>query len=56
MKTVIYLSEEELLGRIVEAAANIRQQPGSFERTPQSMLRRWRLCIKIGGRNFEHLL
>jgi hypothetical protein len=42
-----------------EAAATIRQQPGIFESTRQSLLRRCRLCIAVGGRGgrtFEHLL
>jgi hypothetical protein len=33
-----------------------RQQPGIFERTRQSLLRRCRLSIEAGGRTFEHML
>jgi hypothetical protein len=40
----------------VEAAATIRRQPGIFEQTRQSLLRRCRLFIEVGGRTFEHLL
>ena len=49
-------SEKDLLARIVESTAIIRQQPGIFDRTRQSMLLRRRLCIEVGGRTFEHLL
>jgi hypothetical protein len=49
-------SEEDLIARIVEAAANIRQKPGIFEHTRQSLLHRCQLCIEVGGRTFEHLL
>jgi len=47
---------EHLIARIIEAASTIRQQPGIYERTCQSVLRRRRLCIEVGGRTFEHLL
>jgi len=49
-------SKEDLIARIVKAAATIRQQPGIFERTSQSVLRRCRLCFEVGGRTFEYLL
>jgi hypothetical protein len=49
-------SEEDLIGRIVEAAATIRQKPGIFERTRQSLLRRCNFVIEVRGRTFEHLL
>jgi hypothetical protein len=48
--------KEELIDRIAEAAATIRQQPGVFELTGQSLQRRSQLCIEVGGRTFEHLL
>jgi len=48
-------SEEDLIARIVEAAATIRQYSGIFEGTRQILLRRYRLCIEVGGRKFEHL-
>jgi hypothetical protein len=39
-------SEGDLIARIVEAAAAIRQQTGIFERTRQSLLRRCRLVSR----------
>jgi hypothetical protein len=48
-------SEEDLIARTVEAAATIRQQPGIFEDTRQSLLSR-QLCIKVGDRTFGQLL
>jgi len=60
IKALIYMSPvdsgEDLIARIIEAASTITQQPGIFERTHQSLLRRRRLCIEVGGRTFEHLL
>jgi hypothetical protein len=60
LKALIYTSpvdsEEDLIASTVEAAATTRQQPGVFERTHQSLLRRCRQCIEVGGRTFEHLL
>jgi len=60
IKTLIYTSpvdsEEDLIARIVELAATIRQHPGIFEDIRQILLRRCRLCIEIGGRKFERLL
>jgi len=47
--------KEYLISLIVETATNIKQQPGSFEGTRQSMLRRCRLFIEVGGLTFEHL-
>jgi len=49
-------SVKDLLARIVELSATIRQQPGISERTRHSMLLRRRLCVEVGGRTFEHLL
>ena len=48
-------SEEDLISFIVEAAPTIRQQPGTVERTRQSLLLRCRLCMDVDGRAFEHL-
>lgn len=48
-------SEEDLIARIVEAAT-IRQQPGIFESSRQSLLLRCRLFIEVGGCTFEHML
>jgi len=36
-----------ILNRIAEAAEIISQQPGIFERTSQSLLRRHQLCIEV---------
>jgi hypothetical protein len=44
------------LTRILKAAATIRQQPGTFERTRQSLPQCCQPCIKSGSRTFEHLL
>jgi len=49
-------SEEDLIACNVEAAVTTRQQPGIFERSRHSLLRRCRLCIAVGGGTFEHLL
>ena len=60
IKPLIYTSpvdsEANLIARIVEAAATIRQQTGILECTRQSVLRRCRLCIEVGVRTFEHPL
>lgn len=60
MKNMIYSepveSEEDLVARIVEASETIRQTPGIFQRTRESLLRRSDFCRNVGGRNFEHLL
>ena len=54
IKALIYTSpvdsEADVIARIVEAAANLKQQPGIFEGT-----RFCQLCIEVGGRTFEHL-
>jgi len=49
-------SEVDLISRIAEAAATIRQQPDIFERTRQTLLPRFRLCIEVGGHMLERLL
>ena len=65
METELYHSEGRADGQTdgqekgrneAEAAATIRQQPGIFGRTPQSLLRRCWLCIEVGGRTSERLL
>ena len=59
IKALIYTlpfdSEEDLSAGTIKAAATIRQQPGIFKCTHQSLLHQcWcRLCIKMGGRMFE---
>jgi hypothetical protein len=61
IKALIYMlpvdSEEDLIAHIVEAAATIKQQPGIFECTCQSLLCRWliqrlvairlNICLKL---------
>jgi hypothetical protein len=51
IKALIYMSavdsEEDLIARIYEVAAAIRQQPGIFERKRQSLLRRCRLLSRL---------
>jgi hypothetical protein len=49
-------SEEGLIARIVEAAATIRQEPGTFGHIRLSMPGRCRLHIEVVDRTFEHLL
>jgi hypothetical protein len=60
IKALIYTSpfdsEVDLIARIFEASATIRQQPDIFERKLQTLLRRFRLCIEVGGHMFEHVL
>jgi hypothetical protein len=60
MNSLVYSSpvdsEEDLIARIVKAAPNIRQQPGIIEHLRQSLLRRRRLYIDVGGQKLEHLL
>jgi hypothetical protein len=45
-------SEEDLIACIAEAAATPRQRQGVFELARQSLLRRRRLFIEVGGRTF----
>lgn len=49
-------TEEELIARIQVAAYELQQKEDIFASMRQSLLRRARLCIQVGGRNFEHLL
>lgn len=60
MKSMIYeipvTSDTDLVARIVEAAARIRDTPAHFERLRESMRRRCEACIVANGRNFEHFL
>jgi hypothetical protein len=49
-------SEEYLIVHFVEAVATIRQQPGIFECTCQSLLHCCWLCIEFDGHTFEHVL
>ena len=60
LKGLVYetpvISSEDLVARVVEAAARVRDRPGLFERVHQSMIRRCEACIVADGKNFEHLL
>jgi hypothetical protein len=58
--TLIYMlpidSEEDLIARVVEAAATMGQQPGIFEHTRQSQLHRCWVSVEVSGCTFERLL
>ena len=60
MKSMVYEtdidSEEDLVLRIVRAAAEIREYPGIFGRVRQCMARRCTVCQDVNGRVFQHLL
>ncbi|GBL90863.1 hypothetical protein AVEN_27977-1 [Araneus ventricosus] len=60
MKSRVYdtrvTSDFDLVARIVEAVARVRDTPDQFERVRGSMYRRCEVCIVVGGRNFEHFL
>ncbi|GFX50591.1 hypothetical protein TNCV_2721781 [Trichonephila clavipes] len=47
--------DEDLVARISEAAASVREIPGILERVLQLFLRRCQSCMATGGRNFEQL-
>lgn len=49
-------SDMDLMARIVEAAARVRETTGQIERVRDSMRRRCEACIAANGANFEHLL
>ncbi|GFQ69425.1 transposable element Tcb1 transposase [Trichonephila clavata] len=46
----------DLIAGIIYAAADIKKNPGVFERVHQSMLRRCNTCFASNGGNFEHIL
>ena len=60
IKALIYTSpvdsEEDLIACIVEVAATIRQQPGTFGHLRLSVPRRCWLCIEVVDHMLEHLL
>jgi hypothetical protein len=60
VKSLVYetpvQSEQDLIGRIVEASARIAETAGVFERVRQSLHRRFQACIAADGRHFEQLL
>lgn len=49
-------TDMDLVARIACAAADIKENPGVFERVRQSMVRRCNACITSNGGTFEHLL
>ncbi|GFU38480.1 uncharacterized protein TNCV_2434261 [Trichonephila clavipes] len=49
-------SQEDIVARISEAAARMREISGIFEHIRQSLHQRSQECIATGGRNFEQLL
>ncbi|GFW20651.1 uncharacterized protein TNCV_1048741 [Trichonephila clavipes] len=49
-------SHEDLVARISEAAARVREIHGTFEHVRQSLHGRSQACIVTGGRGFEQLL
>jgi hypothetical protein len=46
----------DLVARVVEAAAIIKEDGQVLERVQRSMIDRFRLCNRVDGRHFEHLL
>ena len=56
MKSMVYEtdidSEDDLVARIVSAAAEVKKTPGIFG----SMARRCTVCLDVNGRVFQHLL
>ncbi len=60
MKSMVYettvTSDMDLVARIVEAVARVRDTPAHFGRVRESMRRRYEACIMAKGRNFEHIL
>jgi hypothetical protein len=49
-------TEEYLIVHITEGVATVRQQPGIFECTRQSLLHCCQLCIEVDGHTLEHVL
>ena len=60
MKDLVYGtpidSEMDLDARIVATSGTVREMPGIFENVRQSMQRCCEACVRVNGRNFEHLL
>lgn len=60
MKRLVYSTpvenEMDLVARVVEAAAIIKDDVPCFERVQRSMIDRFRLCNRVEGRHFEQLL
>ena len=49
-------SSEDLVARVVEAGAPVRERPKLFESVRQSMILRCEACIVADGKNLEHFL
>ena len=49
-------SEQDLIGRIIEASAWISETLAVFDRVLQSLHRRLKACIGADGRHFEKLM
>ena len=60
MKDLVYAtpvdSEEDLVARIVDAAALISERRGVFKAVRRSLHRRYVKCVEVRGNHFEHLL
>lgn len=60
MKALVYgtpvESEMDLVARIAEAAAIIRENVNIFEQVRQSVVQRFRMCNRVNGHQFEQLL
>ena len=60
LKSVVYEtpveSREDLVDRIFNAADAVRAMPNIFTRVQESLCNRYRTCLVVGGRNFEHFL
>ena len=50
------LFDEDLVARISEAPARVREIPGIFKRVHQSLRRHYQTCIATGRRYFEQFL
>ena len=50
------IDSEDLVARIISAAAEIREIPGIFRRILQSMARQCTVCLDVNGHVFQHLL
>ena len=46
----------DLVGRIVDPAGLIADNPRVFDRVRESLLLRYQTCIDVQGRHFEQLL
>ena len=60
MKDLVYATpvetEEDLVGRIVDAAAVTAEMPGVFNNVRRSLAARFTRCVQVNGDHFEHLL